>query len=81
MIHIAHDDRAIDAAFESVLGSAAAKATQPKTAKTYCQKRVAYAIARTHDLADCQDCLKAYRDEQQGWAEVKAWAREMGLVQ
>lgn len=72
MTHIAFDDRAIEAAFESVLGADVAKLTRSKTTKTYCDKRVAYDAAQTHDKADCAACLSAYHDEQSAYADIIA---------
>lgn len=63
-LHIAYDNRAVDVAFASVFGEAAAKSVQPKTTKTYCDKRVAFSLAVTSDAANCLGCLTAHQREQ-----------------
>lgn len=79
-IHIAWDERAIDTAFEAVLGAAAAQFTRSKTTKTYCGKRVVYHHAKKFGEADCSDCIKRYVSEHDVLADLLVDERRRFLV-
>lgn len=82
VVHEPWDDGTIEAAMRSIFPARVCDATQRKTTKTKCGKRVPFDAAR-HGKVTCADCLKVNEEEERGRRLIEehmSKLREQGII-